>query len=118
MDKVKRSILPLLLVLAAIFGSWAIAAKAQAYLHVANAQSYAVNHVWVSFCNQSSYWCWRYPYATGWYQRISDSYVRVEIAVGRRGYSRHCTRVFAVRGSDGSPYITSDGSAPYYSCPY
>lgn len=98
--------------------SLAAVASASAYLHVANARSYVVNHVWVSApCYQSSNNCWRYPFPTNWYDRISDSYVRVEIAVGIHGYPNHCYRVYAVHGSDASPYITSAGSAPYFSCP-
>lgn len=93
------------------------AVSASAYLHLANAQSYAVQHTWTTFCNSSSYWCWRYPFADGWYQRINDSYVRVEIQVGKRGYSKLCYRVFAVKGSDAAPYISTDGSWPYWNCP-
>lgn len=90
----------------------ALAASASAYLHVANAQNYARAHVWRTFCN---YNCLSYPSATGWYSRINDNYVRVEIVARKSGYGT-CYRVFAVRGNDGSEYITTDGSAPYYSC--
>lgn len=114
MRRIKRSILPILVIVTAIFTSWAIAASAQAYLHVANATDYARGHVWRTFCNYGNN-CSYYPVGTGWYQRISDSYVRTEIKVYRYGYGT-CTRVFAVRGSDAAPYITTDGSAPYYTC--
>lgn len=101
--------------LVALVLSLVVAASASAYLHVANAQNYARAHVYATFCDSSAYWCPTYPWATGWYDRITDSYVRVEIAVNRRN-SGTCTRVFAVRGSDANPYITSDGSFPYYAC--
>lgn len=107
-----------LLLAAAVLAATAVAAFGLGYLHVANAQSYAVNHVWVSSpCNQSSAKCWRYPYATGWYERINNNKVRVEIAVGIAGHSKLCTRVFAVIGDDNSPSVTSNGSSPYYYCP-
>lgn len=90
-------------------------ASASAYLHLANAQNYAAAHMWSSFCNNSTNYCTGYPWATGWYSRVNDSYVRVGVAVGTYT-SGTCSRVFAVRGSDSSPYITSDGSSPYYTC--
>jgi hypothetical protein len=90
-------------------------AEASAYLHVANAQNYARAHVYATFCDSSSYWCPTYPWATGWYDRITDSYVRVEIEVRRRN-SGDCYRTFAVHGSDANPYITTDGSSYGYYC--
>lgn len=95
-------------------------AQASAYLHVADARSYAVSHVWFSApCYQSSYTCWRYPFPTSWYERLSDSSVRVEIALGYRACSatRHSYRVFGVVGSDSSPSINSGTSFPYWRCP-
>ena len=105
-------------VLSMLFTFLAVA-SASAYLHLANARSYAVNHVWETApCYQSSYTCWRYPFYTAYYQRLSDSKVRVEIGLGWRSCSttKYAYRVFAVQGSDANPSITSSGSAPYWSC--
>jgi hypothetical protein len=91
----------------------ATATAASAYLHVADAQHYAEAHMWKSFCNYGSN-CGSYPAPTGWYDRISDSYVRVEVWAWSKG--KQCSRVFAVHGSDSSPYITTDGSSFGYFC--
>lgn len=86
-----------------------------AYLHLANAQTYAKQHAWTVFCGSSSRTCPNYPNATGWYQRVSNTKVRVEIHVYRAG-SGNCYRIFAVTGDDSSPQITSDGSSAFWSC--
>jgi hypothetical protein len=105
----------LLATLLAVIFSVVGAASASAYLHVYNAQNYASGHVWRTFCNSSYAYCPRFPNETGWYQRISSNEVRVEIHVTKYGYGS-CYRVFDVRGNDGSEYISTAGSAPYYAC--
>jgi hypothetical protein len=104
-----------MVILATIFMSLAIAASAQAYLHVENAQNYARAHMWKTLCNYSYARC-TYPRATGWYQRISSSAVRVEVSAYYYPNAQWCARVFQVNGSDASPYISSSGSSPYYYC--
>lgn len=104
--------LSVLFALVILLGMLIATASASAYLHVATAQNYAKTHVWNSWCGGQ---CRAFPSETGWYDRINDSYVRVEVTAYRYG-SGQCYRVFAVRGSDSAPYITSDGSAPYYTC--
>lgn len=89
-------------------------AWALGYLHVYTAQQYAAGHVWRTFCASNYNNCPGYPSATGWYDRVTNNYVRVEIRVRTR--TQTCTRVLAVRGDDDGPYITSDGSFPYYVC--
>jgi hypothetical protein len=111
----KRSILSAVGTLIALVLSLVVVASASAYLHVYNATSYASNHVWATFCNSRVSTCYTYPSGTGWYDRISDTYIRVQIQVDRYG-NGHCIRTFAVHGNDGSEYITSDGSSPYYTC--
>jgi hypothetical protein len=93
----------------------AATAFALGYLHVYTAQNYAAAHVWRTFCGSNANTCPSYPTATGWYDRITNNYVRVEIRVRSRS-NGNCTRVLAVRGDDDNPYITSDGSFPYYMC--
>lgn len=93
----------------------AAAVAVAAYLHVANAQTYAKQHAWKVFCGSSSATCPNYPNATGWYQRVSNTKVRVEIHVYRTGQG-NCYRIFAVVGDDTSPQITSDGSSAYWAC--
>lgn len=117
MHRVKRSIVPILVIVAAIIGSWAVAAKAAeaAYVHVANAQVYARQHAWKTFCSSSSYYCPTYPWATGWYSRVSNTEVRVEVATDRRGSGR-CYRIFDVRGDDSNLYISTSGSSAYWAC--
>jgi vancomycin permeability regulator SanA len=82
-----------------------VVATAFAYLHVANAQSYAVNHVRVHNCPNlggcSAVW------ATG-YNRISDNRVDVTVAANTYGHGR-CDRLLIVRGNDGSEYIDGGG---------
>lgn len=107
--------LSILLSLVALLLMLVVTASASAYLHVANATNYAAAHSWSTFCSSSYSLCPSYPWGTGWYDRGSDSYVRVEIMV-RRYDNVYCHRVFAVRGSDASPYISGAESAQYWSC--
>lgn len=99
----RRILTIFLATLGVAFAAPAVApAKADAYLHVANAQTTAVNHVWYSGspnCNQWQF-CFQYP-AAGAYNRINDTAVDVRV----RGYFRAvpnawCTRWLYVRGSD------------------
>lgn len=106
----------LLFILTPILTLLIVAVAYASYLHVSYAQNYARYHVFKTFCNSSYSTCPTYPWATGWYQRINNNYVRVEIAVRKSGTAGTCRRVFAVRGYDGAEYITSDGSSPYYYC--
>lgn len=110
-----KKFLFILTFMVALVGTPAVHAQdAEAYLHVANAQNYARAHMWKTLCNYGNS-CSYYPAATGWYQRINDNYVRVEVRSYVYGRGT-CYRVFAVRGNDGSEYITTDGSSPYYYC--
>lgn len=85
------------------------------YLHVSYAQSTAKAHMWNTLC--ASVGCRDYPWSTGWYQRINSNEVRVEVKDYVYG-SGYCWRVFDVRGADYAAYISTSGSAPYYSCRY
>lgn len=105
------------ILLAAVMLLLATAATAFAlgYLHVYTAQNYAAAHAWAVFCQSNANNCPSYPVATGWYDRINNNYVRVEVRVYRRG-TGNCSRILAVRGDDDNPYITSDGSSAYWFC--
>jgi ABC-type sugar transport system substrate-binding protein len=96
----------LLLALALAF-SLAAPATASAYLHVANAQSYAASHQWVHWCNYYTN-CYSMPVPTNWYQRIDSSHVKVEIKTYSRSYGV-CYRELWVQGSDESPSIYNGG---------
>lgn len=115
MKRLKRSILPILVIIAVVLGAIGVASAHAAYVHVANAQTYSKQHAWTTFCSSSSYWCPSYPNATGWYQRISNTEVRVEVHVNRRS-SGSCYRIFDVRGDDSSLRISTDGSSAYWAC--
>lgn len=94
------------------------AKKSAGYLHVDYARSQAKVHAWQNPCNASTATCWQYPFATSYYYRYSNTKVRVEIGIGWYSCSRtkYAYRVLAVTGIDGDARITSDGSAPYWSC--
>jgi hypothetical protein len=109
-----RKLLALGSLVVALLATGVAVAWALGYLHVYTAQQYASAHVWKTFCASNWNNCSTYPTGTGWYDRVTNNYVRVEIRVRSKGQT--CTRVFAVRGDDDNPYITTEGSFPYYFC--
>lgn len=89
---------------------------AQAFLHVANAEAYAVDHAWraSTWCDYGNR-CSKYPAAIG-YTRRSDTRVDVNVRVyGYAGYSS-CQRVMYISGAtDSQAYVS--GANPYFVCP-
>lgn len=112
MRRVHRLILIFLAAMGLAFAAPAIApAKAEAYLHVAQAESTAI--AWV-----------RYDVCDGWvcssvymqsYNRYSDSRVDVNVHVSRAS-GRQCERRVIVRGSDASRYATYDTTQVGWTC--
>lgn len=118
MSRFKKLFLLALVAAVAVLGAIGAASAHADYLHVDYARSQAIVHAWQNPCNGSTSTCWRYPFATSYYYRYSNTKVRVEIAIGWYACSRtkYAYRVLAVTGTDGNARITSDGSAPYWSC--
>jgi hypothetical protein len=105
MRLIRRAFKALTITAAVLVATAAVALAAGGYLHVANAQSYAIQHVWNSNCNALG-GCSSVS-STG-YKRYGNTQVWVYIraATGSHGI---CTRGLMVSGDDSTAHIT-DGS--------